>query len=397
MVVPYLHLVEQWAIEGKKFNIDFIKCNSDYGNWEKELNHAITVSLHDKKRLLPILTTTGTYKTKRFQNLIGKLSNVLLIVDEAHNFGAENIRKLYLKNTRFRLGLSATPKRHMDEEGSQAILDYFGEVIYTYSLKDAINDGNLTPYYYYPVFVNLTSDEEDQYFELTEKIGKMIAMGEDMDNPDSNLKMLLLKRARIIASAANKIEALKKLLVEEGLVHSKHNLFYTAAKIERGSDGFELRMVDKIVKTLRDIGMQVDKFTSDESKHERKFLIDKLTDDLIDGLVAIRCLDEGVDIPSVERAFILASSSNPKEFIQRRGRVLRQSKETGKKYAYIYDFLVLPNFNRYSVEMEMYRYERAYIEKELRRFQEFAKLAENAYEAEAKIMGIKQHYNLIHI
>jgi len=397
VVVPYMHLVEQWANEGKNFNIDFIKCNSDYPNWENEINHALTNSLTDNKVLIPILTTTGTYKTPRFQKQISKLKNILLIVDEAHNFGSKDIRKHYIQNTRFRLGLSATPKRHMDDEGSQAILDYFGDIIFTYDLKDAIKDGNLTPYYYYPIFVNLTAEEEEEYYELSMKISQQVAMGKDIDDPHSSLKTLLMKRARIIATASNKIEALKDLLIKEDLIHTKHNLFYTAAKIERDDDGYELRMVDKIVQLLRDMGMQVDKFTSDENKNQRKYLIEKLANNYIDGLVAIKCLDEGVDIPSVERAFILASSSNPKEFIQRRGRVLRQSKETGKKYAYIYDFLVIPNLDNAIIDEATFKMERNYLEKEFIRFQEFVEIAENAHEIEPLIYEMKRKYNLLHV
>jgi DNA phosphorothioation system restriction enzyme len=396
VVVPYMHLVEQWASEGRNFNIDFIKCNSDYGNWESDINHAITNTIHDKKTLIPILTTTGTYKTERFQKQIEKLNNILLIVDEAHNFGSKDMRKHYIKNTRFRLGLSATPKRHMDDEGSQAILDYFGDVIYTYDLKDAIRDGNLTPYYYYPIFVNLTEEEENEYYELSQKISRLSAMGNDINDPNPAMKILLMKRARIISSASNKIEKLKELLIEEDLIHSKHNLFYTAAKIEK-EDGYELRMVDKMVHLLNDMGMQVDKFTADENKDERKYLLDKLSDNLIDGLVAIKCLDEGVDVPSIERAFILASSSNPKEFIQRRGRVLRQSQSTGKKYAYIYDFIVIPNPDRSDVDKATLKMERNYLEKEFLRFQEFVEIAENAHEIEPMILELKEKYHLLHI
>ncbi len=396
VVVPYMHLVEQWAKEGHNFNIDFIKCNSDYPNWEKELSHAITYALQDKKKLVPILTTTGTYKTSRFQNQIKKLENILLIVDEAHNFGSKDIRQFYLENTRFKLGLSATPKRHMDDEGSQAILDYFGDVIFTYNLKDAIKDGNLTPYYYYPIFVNLTDEEEAEYYELSQKISRLTASGKNIDDPDSALKILLMKRARIISSASNKIESLKQLLIDKELIYSKRNLFYVAAKIEK-EDGYELRMVDKMVHILRDLGMQVDKFTSDENKDQRRYLIDKLSNDYIDGLVAIKCLDEGVDIPSVERAFILASSSNPKEFIQRRGRVLRQSKETGKQYAYIYDFIVIPKPDKDSLDSATYKMERNYLEKEFLRFQEFVDIAENAYETEPLVYELKKKYNLLHI
>lgn len=397
VVVPYMHLVEQWANEGRNFNINFIKCNSDYGHWENDINSALTNAIHDNKTLIPILTTTGTFKTERFQKQIKKLENILLIVDEAHNFGARDIRKHYIHNTRFRLGLSATPKRHMDDEGSEAILGYFGDVIYTYDLKDAIRDGNLTPYYYYPIFVHLTENENEEYYTLTEKISKQVAMGNDLDDPHSSLKTLLMRRARIIASAENKIEKLKEVLIEENLINSKHNLFYTAAKIERDDDGFELRMVEKIVNILRDLGMQVDKFTADENKDQRKYLIDKLTEDMIDGLVAIKCLDEGVDIPSIERAFILASSSNPKEFIQRRGRVLRQSKATGKRFAYIYDFIVIPDQDSANLDSTTLKMERNYLEKEFIRFQEFVELSENAHETEPKVMRLKEQYHLLHI
>ena len=167
-------------------------------------------------------------------------------------------------------------------------------------------------------------------------------------------------------------------------------------KIEKNNEK-EIKMIDKVMLLLSELGMQVDKFTSEESKDERKYLIEKLTEGYIDGLVAIRCLDEGVDIPSVERAFILSSSSNPKEFVQRRGRVLRQSRATGKKYAYIYDFIVLPDLKKQSYYSVSANFERKYIEKELTRFQEFAELALNAHEVEPKILEIKKYYRLLHI
>lgn len=229
------------------------------------------------------------------------------------------------------------------------------------------------------------------------KISKQVAMGMDLDDPQSSLKILLMKRAKIIATASNKIEELKKLLLSEDLIDSRHNLFYTAAKIERDDDGYELRMVNKMVDLLRDMGMQVDKFTADENKDQRKYLIDKLSNNYIQGLVAIKCLDEGVDIPSVERAFILSSSSNPKEFIQRRGRVLRQSKETGKEFAYIYDFIVIPNPDNVDVDQATLKMERNYLEKEFIRFQEFVEIAENVHEIEPMIADLKEKYKLLHI
>jgi DNA phosphorothioation system restriction enzyme len=396
VVVPYIHLIEQWSEEAEKFGIKFIKCSSDYYKWEKKLNEAITNFSFDKTYFIAIITTIGTYKSDRFQRYITQLNNLLLVVDEVHNFGAPEIKKKYLENARFRLGLSATPARYMDDEGSTAIFKYFDNIVYSYGLKEAIENKNLTPYYYYPIFVSLTDDEEYFYKELTEKIFNMIKMGHDIDEPDSALKALLLKRAKIIATAQNKLNALKSLLKEKELIQTKRNLFYVAAHIEKNNEK-EIKMIDKVMLLLSELGMQVDKFTSEESKDERKYLIEKLTEGYIDGLVAIRCLDEGVDIPSVERAFILSSSSNPKEFVQRRGRVLRQSRATGKKYAYIYDFIVLPDLKKQSYYSVSANFERKYIEKELTRFQEFAELALNAHEVEPKILEIKKYYRLLHI
>jgi len=239
---------------------------------------------------------------------------------------------------------------------------------------------------------------DDQAAKVREVNKKMFKTKHDIKKAlkeDNNNKEDLNAKLKQAQKDHNK--ALKEILVKEDLIHSKHNLFYTAAKIERDDDGYELRMVDKIVDLLRDMGMQVDKFTADENKDQRKYLIDKLSENYIDGLVAIKCLDEGVDIPSVERAFILASSSNPKEFIQRRGRVLRQSKATGKKYAYIYDFIVIPNPENANLDPATYKMERNYLEKEFLRFQEFAEIAENVYEIEPLVYELKKRYNLLHV
>ncbi|BAF70781.1 DNA phosphorothioation system restriction enzyme [Nitratiruptor sp. SB155-2] len=390
IVVPYKHLLEQWYIEAKEFNIELIRCNSDYPNWQKELSTKITNNLLNKKPVFAI-TTNNTYKSKKFQSLINRLNNLFLIVDEVHNFGSKEIKENYLDNAKFRLGLSATPQRHFDEEGTKALLNYFGKIVYEFTLKEAIDNGYLTEYYYHPIFVYLTEEEEKEYIALSEKISQFRPINEDNEeNIPGFLKMLLIKRAKIIESAQNKIHKLKEILTKNNLINSKKNLFYVSSEIEYKNDK-KIRNIDKYTNLLRSLGMNVEPFTALEDKWQRNNLIMKLENDLIDGLVAIKCLDEGVDIPSVRRAFILSSSSNPKEFIQRRGRILRKS--PGKKYAHIYDFLVIPR----GADIENFEYERKYLERELRRFQEFAKLAKNSLEAESQIFEIKKQYNLLHI
>lgn len=388
VVVPYQHLLEQWAEEAKIFNIIFIKCFESSKKWFVPLSNEVTRFNFFQKDYLFIIVTNSTYTTKKFQTLASELTSLLLIVDEAHNFGATNIRKLYLDNAKYRLGLSATPERHLDEEGSDAIKDYLGKIIFEYTLEDAIKTGKLTPYKYFPVLVHLTEDEEVAYIELSKKISS-IAQYQNDDN-SAYLNSLLIKRARIIASAENKIEVLKNLIKDENLIYSAFNLFYCAAKIDDEEDG-AMRMVDKVNKTLTELGMQVKNFTSFDaaSNIERRTLIDELKEQTIDGLVAIRCLDEGVDIPAIKRAFIMSSSSNPKEFIQRRGRVLRKSE--GKSFAEIYDFIVIP---RSTASDEYYHYNKKYLTNELKRYREFARLAMNYPECEILLVPLIKAYNL---
>ncbi|MDD5161114.1 MAG: DEAD/DEAH box helicase family protein [Sulfuricurvum sp.] len=388
VIVPYQHLLEQWADEAKQFNISFLKCFESSQKWYMSLSNEITKFNFFQKDYLFIIATNSTYTTKKFQTLLKELSSFLLIVDEAHNFGATNIRQLYLENAKFRLGLSATPERHLDEEGSEALKKYLGKIIFEYTLEDAIKSGKLTPYKYFPVLVHLTENEEIEYIELSKKISA-IAQYQNEEN-NAYLNSLLIKRARIIASAENKVEVLKRLIKEENLAYSAFNLFYCAAKIDAEEDG-ALRMVDKVKQVLTDLGMQVKNFTSFDaaSKEERHTLIDDLKEQIIDGLVAIRCLDEGVDIPAVRRAFIMSSSSNPKEFIQRRGRVLRKSE--GKKFAEIYDFIVIP---KDTGSDEYNQYNKKYFKNELIRYREFARLAMNYPECEIPLVPLIKTYSL---
>lgn len=404
VVVPYKHLLEQWSSEGENFNINFIKCNSDYKNWEQKLNSKITNFLLNSECFLPIITTNATFRTKKFQDLLSKLDKFFLIVDEVHNWGSSELINKYPDRARYRLGLSATPKRHFDEEGTQAISNFFGDIVFEYSLKDAIESGNLCQYYYFPVLVNLTVNEEEEYVELTKSISSLLNVLKNKEKKenismllqkDIHLKELFLKRSKILDTAENKINKLEEILKVENLIKSKLNLFYVASKNEIDENQKVIKYLDLVLNKLNELGMFVKKFTAEEDRLERNYLLDQLKEGIINGLVAIRCLDEGVDIPNIERAFILASSSNPKEFVQRRGRILR--KYSTKKYAYIYDFIVVPNLNNLQKNSEIFKIERYYLQRELKRFKEFASLAENKYEAEEKIMKIKEMYDLMHI
>ena len=329
VVVPYQHLVTQWSKEAKFFNIDFFKCFESSKNWIEEL--LLKLRLQQKKQNnLFIITTNTTFMNSIFNAKLNK-RNVVLVVDEVHNFGSKEIKNFYLDKVKYRLGLSATPRRYMDEEGTNAIFDYFGDIVFKFSLKDAIKNKFLTPYYYYPLII--TVDETD------------------------------ITNSQYILSL--KLEKFKKLIIEKQINIKKHNLFYCG--ITRSDE----KMIDKVYNILKGMGSNVEKFTSLDSptEVERSNLIINLDKGIIDGLVAIRCLDEGVDIPSVKRAFLLASSNNLKEFIQRRGRILR--KHLNKEYAEIYDFVILPDSK--NIEKE-------FFQNELLRFEEFSNLSLNKIE-----------------
>lgn len=389
VVVPLQHLLEQWTEEAEDFNISFVKCFQNSSKWSSILSNHVTQYQLLQQDFLFAITTNDTYTGDKFQSIIRDLDSILLIVDEAHNFGSNQIRKKYLPNAKYRLGLSATPERHLDNEGTYAIKEYLGDIVFEYTLEEAIKSGKLTQYYYYPVLIHLTENEQNKYIELSKEISSLTAQSSE-NQSNSYLELLKIKRARIIAAAENKILTLESLIKGKKLIDSTYNLFYCAAKIDEEEDG-AMRMVDKVNKTLTKLGMQVKNFTSFDSgtKEERTNLINNLKEEVIDGLVAIKCLDEGVDIPAVKRAFIMSSSSNPKEFIQRRGRVLR--KADGKEFAEIYDFIVIP---RIDDSNENYKYNRKYLINELTRYREFAKLAYNYPQCEKFLMPIIDEYNL---
>jgi superfamily II DNA or RNA helicase len=373
IVVPYQHLVTQWAKEAKKFGMEFIECFHNSNIWfEKALKGIKNNSF--------FITTNNTFIGKKFQYILSNIKEFFLIVDEVHNFGSRNTRKFFPNNVKYKLGLTATPNRYFDEEGTNYLLNYFGGIVFEFTLENAIKMGFLTPYKYYPIIIYLTENEEEEYINLSKKIS-LLYNREDKDDQNTILQALLIKRSKIIKKAINKIYTLKQLIKEKNLINTKYNLFYCdSGKIS------DKKMVDEIYDILTSNGMNVQKFTSFDtvSKEERQNLLKSFEEGIVEGLVAIKCLDEGVDIPAVKRAFLLSSSGNLKEFIQRRGRILR--KYSSKEFAEIYDFIVVPkNIGKYS---------RNYFVNELKRYKEFAKLAINYIDAEKILIKFMEKNNI---
>lgn len=399
IVCPYQHLVEQWVEDIELFNMKPIVgySASKQKNWKRRLEDDVLDFSLGIIDTFCFVTTNATYSSKFVSDLMVKLGpDTLLLVDEAHNFGSQSLRSKLYSNIDYRLALSATLDRHGDEDGTAALKDYFGDKCIEYDLSRAISEKKLTPYYYYPIVVYLDDEEMEKYKEISylaskechkDKRGKL--------NITEKGKRLLLQRARIVAGAKSKLDALRELMKEHK--NDTHMLVYCGATRVQSfdSDTSEMdeegeRQIVAVSKILgNEFGMKVTHFTANESAEERELIKQRFTiADPYQAIVAIKCLDEGVNIPSIKTAFILASTTNPKEYIQRRGRVLRLAKD--KPYAVIYDFVTLTGpldeINPYSPD---YNCERALARRELLRIKEFGEIALNSRDSDELINDLE--------
>jgi len=388
IVCPYQHLIEQWVEDIGAYGVTPIICYSAY-NWKKQFKYALSDFSCGAIKNFCVITTNDTLTTKYFQDEVDKLrGKVCLVVDEAHNFGARRQLDCMKNVYNYRIALSATLERRYDEYGTNRLLEFFGKKCIEYPLGRAIREDKLTPYYYYPIPVYFESAELDEYNELTEKIVKILfGSKKNTDGLPKTAEMLLIKRARIVAAARGKLKALYAIIRQDYL-DDDHILVYCGATTVANSsyregviDPDEKRQIDIVVDMLgNDLRMRVRKFTSEESSKDRELIkTDFIDGDMLKVLVAIRCLDEGVNIPGIKTAFILASSTNPKEYIQRRGRVLR--KAPNKPFARIYDFITLPrSLDEALPDGVNLNSEYSLIRREYERMEDFARLAENTSE-----------------
>lgn len=384
---PFIHLVEQWVEDLIKFNIQPIigYGSSTQKNWKTRLERAIECHNRkiENKKFFCFITTNATFSSDYVQRQISKLDNKsLIMVDEAHYFGSQYIRKILPENFDYRLALSATIDRHGDSEGTAFLFEYFGDKCIEYTLDMAIEAGMLTPYKYYPILVYLTPEELDNYKILSKGIAKFMA-GSDHKHIPEAAKQYLLKRAKLIAGAENKLLALQEKIKD--YKNDNHILVYCGATTIDNPNSDEkdsIRQIQAVCKMLgNELNMKVAQFTSQEDMKERTNIKKMFArGDMLQVLVAIKCLDEGFNIPEIETAFILASTTNPKEYIQRRGRVLRLSE--GKEYAEIYDFITLPRpvEDTYSLTVYEQQYEQGLVKREFERMKEFNRLAINCVE-----------------
>jgi superfamily II DNA or RNA helicase len=384
VVAPYQHIADQWAselLERKAYQV------GSAGDWRKDLQRFLFESSLGLLNNLTLVAVKDTASTEDFIRLCNEISvnfsNFLFIGDEVHWLGATTLQNALNGKANFRLGLSATPERYFDDPGTEKLRDYFGHAsVFEFGLEEALNwpnpDGTLgvlTPYEYHPIFVDLNEDENEAYKSYTKSIAQKMSIKNKTPKDEEALKRYRLLRSDISKQAASKIPALHRLV--RGLANGlSHTLIYCANE----------EQMSQAIEAVRNLGIDKPaRITSNEGaskseyfrgKSEREHILANFAAGNHEVVFAIKCLDEGVDIPSAKQAVILASSGNPKEFVQRRGRLMR--KHPGKNVAVIYDMVVLPDDSESPDPLRNV---------ELRRVFEFGSLALNKTDIETQIQA----------
>ncbi|HZU95568.1 MAG TPA: DEAD/DEAH box helicase family protein [Planctomycetota bacterium] len=401
VVCPYTHLVDQWAGHAESFHFQPVKCYGSVRSWSKTLTRDLALTERSTGRTSMLITTQATFRGPEFQQLIRSFKKrALLIADEVHGMGSQALLATLNDSHpfQFRLGLSATPDRFFDDAGTQGIEDYFGPIVYTFGLKEALDAGILVPYDYFPQPIELIPDERDTYLDLTRAISR--ALGKVAADPDgqTGLEALLTRRSRLLASATQKLPALKRLLLAETQDRGRvsHTLVYCGdgtVETDDDHDVQEVRYVEATADLLTfDLRIPCGLYLAETRLDYRRQLQRQLEDGSIGAVVAIRCLDEGIDMPPVHTAHILASTRNPRQFIQRRGRILRQHPESGKRHARIYDYVVVPP---HPPDEASWRTERRLFRNELRRVLEFSRLSRNEGVTLRTFRTLREQYQLL--
>lgn len=413
IIVPTKALLKQWygVIKDIFPRAIVVRCGSDDVGWNKKLENLVKLHLlqsdSEKSSFIKqklIISTMGTAWKKDFkEHLKGMpLDDVVVIVDEVHRVGAPRYRNILTLPFNKRLGLSATPIREWDYIGTKRIKNYFGGIIYSYTISDAIEDRYLAPYEYYVEPVSLTLDEAKQYLEISENIKKitkvilrkypgysikdLLSVAEELGEKDEeliiSLQGLLVNRRRIIKKCKNKYKAIMKIIKE----HSdkiQSCLVYCE----------DYKQLDTLKKLMLEEGISVGEYTARLNSDERELSFNAIRNGHIRFLLSCKCLDEGVDIPVCEAAILMANSTVEREFIQRRGRILRL--HPSKKNAIIFDLFVVP-FKDAQNEVPLNEVEKRIIQSELERIRFFAEDATNKEEIIKKLNIIGNVFKLKH-
>lgn len=402
ILVPTIALVNQWKDECRKFNFNNVITVSSQEKWPQNISFLNSASNFIDVSFVIIVTYASFYRNN-FQSHFKNLpKETLLIADEAHNLGSNNISKVLPKiHLNQRIGLSATPDRKFDDIGNKSIEDFFNDkppFVYSYTMEQAMQMGWLCKYKYYPHIVKLTDVELEEYVKKSKQLIKYFDNQTKRYKDCKEVEILLLERKRIIHKAQNKLAVFKNILDEE--FSERGNLKYTLVYVPEGvepnyddvddfiEDQDDISLINEYTRAVSstDNSVMVKQYTSNTSN--RNEVIKGFQQGKIDVLTSMKCLDEGVDVPRSELAIFCASTGNPRQFIQRRGRVLRNHPD--KTFAVIHDLVVVPNIDDEST----FEMEKNMIKKELERVVDFSNLAINKIDTYNELRPILNHYNL---
>ncbi len=359
---PYKHLVRQWAEDVVKAFPDakLIMVSSENPQWEQQISQEVIRKKYNPNNQIIIISTLASFKMNRFMTTLQKSEDdKLLIVDEAHRFidRPDELKMVF----KYMLGLSATPFSGTSAQKGKELMSFFGGQVFNLPIETALERGFLVPYYYRPIYVYATKDEESRFKFYTQRVLSCFKNNRCI-NPDLLVKSLR-NRLRVISMAEEKQTRIDEII--NGISERDHFVVYCGdGRLFDNNSGEELRHIQSIKEVLTRHGFKASQFTATENMAVRMELVDAFNKGEISSLTAIRCLDEGINIPSIKSALILSSNDDYREFVQRRGRILR--KYGDKAFATIYDVIVLPSHDV-----------QGWAKIELRRFHEYAKLAIN--------------------
>ncbi len=390
---PQNTLSNQWMNEIKSLGVTADEMSLIDGTVQKWRDKLCGMLLRIKAGLdnsCIILTTHNTASSEKFTSALKQHRNahteVLFVGDEVHWLGASQLRKALLPDYKYRIGLSATPSRWFDDEGTKLLVEYFGNVSFQFTIREALLNVNpitglhfLVNYYYYIEHVSLTEEETEEYVKLTKSIIALFGK-KDIPEVETRLERLIEARANVIKNASNKYEILRGILSKLRKDNALEDLIIFVSP----------QQIENVMQILNEEGVLFHKLTQEvgtkkDSKFgglsEREFVINKFKAKDFKALLAIKCLDEGIDIPSACRGILMASSTNPREYVQRIGRIIRQEKD--KDFAYLYDICVDS-----AAGVEYADTEKAIRAKEKIRMEEIAQNAINSFDALQNIVNI---------
>ena len=381
IVVPYKHLVSQWYEDVTNIfpNFNIIKVLSEVSDWETQIKNVVIKNKYDKTtQPIIIISTLASFCLERFNNAIKNyIGRKTLIVDEAHRFYNKIKNGYDYSQYKYKLGLSATPVFGKNIQKAKDLLSFFGGKVFELTIDQAIGK-YLVNYDYKPIFISISPENENKFKKITMQMTYCFDKNGVLIKPDK-LIQLIRSRLRVLSMVDSKRDALIEYIKETNLVD--HFIVYCGDGKLYANSGEELRHLDDVKKILNEYNYRPTQFTANESMQERMTIIELFSRGDITSLVAIKCLDEGINIPSIKTAIILSSGDDYREFVQRRGRILRM--DNTKDKALIIDFIILPSLNSPEI-----------AKIELRRYNEYAKLALKNEELQHELFTLLKRYDI---